>query len=97
MERIAKTVLALLLLACLAPMPFGYYELVRFIAMAVFGILGYKSFKDKNEILGLIYFALALLFQPFYKISLGRYIWNVVDVVVAVGLVVSIFYNKKKL
>jgi len=30
--------------------------------------------------------ALALLFQPFYKIALGRAVWNVVDVVVAAGL-----------
>ena len=30
--------------------------------------------------------ALALLFQPFFKIALGRTVWNVVDVVVAIGL-----------
>jgi len=30
---------------------------------------------------------LALLFQPFLPLSLGRVIWNIVDVVVAVYLV----------
>lgn len=95
-ERIIKIVLAILLLLCLAPMPYGYYELVRFVAMAVFVILGYLAFKEKKEILGLIYIFLALLFQPFFKVALGREIWNVVDVVVAVGLIVSLKSNKEK-
>jgi len=29
---------------------------------------------------------LALLFQPFFKISLGRTLWNIVDVIVGIGL-----------
>ncbi|WP_326936554.1 DUF6804 family protein [Flavobacterium sp. PL11] len=33
---------------------------------------------NKNEVF--IYVALALLFQPFIKIALGRTIWNIVDV-----------------
>jgi len=32
--------------------------------------------------------ALTLLFQPLFKIALTRTVWNVVDVVVAIGLVV---------
>jgi hypothetical protein len=43
----------------------------------------------------LIYGVLALLFQPFFKISLGRDLWNMVDVVVGIGLLVSVFKQKK--
>jgi len=42
-----------------------------------------------------IFVALAVLFQPLAKISLGRQIWNFVDVVLAVGLIGSIFVRKK--
>ncbi|WP_335339821.1 DUF6804 family protein [Algoriphagus sanaruensis] len=35
--------------------------------------------------------ALAILFQPLLKISLGRDIWNIVDVVVGIGLLISIW------
>lgn len=42
-----------------------------------------------------IYGALALLFQPFFKISLGREMWNIVDVVVGIGLVISTFIKSK--
>lgn len=45
----------------------------------------------------IIYAALAILFQPFFKIALGRELWNIVDVVIGTGLLVSVFQNKKLL
>jgi hypothetical protein len=93
MDKIIKIVLAVLLLLCLAKMPYGYYILVRFVAFVVFGILAFMTYQKRNEIdiEILLYIALALLFQPFAKVALGRTLWNVVDVVVGVGLVASLF------
>lgn len=93
MDKIIKIVLAVLLLLCLAKMPYGYYILVRFVAFVVFGILAFMTYQKRNQIdiEILLYIALALLFQPFAKVALGRTLWNVVDVVVGVGLVVSLF------
>ena len=94
-----KLVLAILLLLCLADMPYGFYQLVRFIAAGAFAYLSYDYFKLKKERLGFVFAALALLFQPFFKIALGRVVWNIVDVVVAVGLIILIvkaFASKKK-
>ena len=93
MDKIIKIVLAVLLLLCLAKMPYGYYILVRFVAFIVFGILAFMTYQKRNEIdiEILLYIALALLFQPFNKLPLGRTIWNIVDVIVGVGLVVSLF------
>ena len=94
MTILVKVTLTLLFFLCLLNMPYGYYELVRFLALAGFGFLAYKaSQKDKSEQV-FIYIALALLFQPFYKIALGREIWNMVDVVVGIGLIISIFIKK---
>ena len=42
-----------------------------------------------------IYITLCLLFQPFIKVALGRVLWNVVDVVVAIGLLISMKSDKK--
>ncbi len=95
-ENIIKIVLAVMLLLCLAPMPYGYYELVRFTAMLGFAFFAYQSIKIKNEIIGLVFLGLALLFQPFWKINLGRDIWQVVDVLVAAGLIISLFKRKTK-
>lgn len=97
MKQITKLILAVLLLLCLIKMPYGYYQLVRFVAAAAFAYFSYEYFKSKNEGLGFTFAALALLFQPFFKIALGRTIWNVVDVIVAVGLVLLVvFFDKKK-
>ena len=88
--------LAALMLLCLAPMPYGYYTLVRIIATVVFGIYAYKCYVAKKEGLTWVFVTLALLFQPFAKIALGRVIWNVIDVIVAIGLIVLFFWDWKR-
>lgn len=87
--------LALLLLLCLFPLPYGYYTLVRFIAMIVFACMAFVLYEQKNTILCVIAVALVILFQPFLKIPLGRDIWNIVDIIVALALVALWYKNKK--
>ena len=88
--------LAAMMLLCLAPMPYGYYTLVRILATVVFGIFAYKCYVAKKEGLTWVFVTLALLFQPFAKIALGRVIWNVIDVIVAIGLIVLFFWEWKR-
>jgi len=96
MEKFIKILLSLLLFVCLINMPFGYYQLVRFLAMVVFGILAYLAFKQNRESEMIVYIVLAVLFQPLFKIALGRELWNVVDILVGIGLIVSIIIKKKE-
>lgn len=88
MEKYNYLVLAVIFLLCLAPMPYGYYELVRFVAMVAFGLMAYKYHQAQNSVYAITFGALALLFQPFIKLALGRTMWNIVDVVVALLLIV---------
>lgn len=88
--------LAAVLLLCLAPMPYGYFTLVRILATVVFGLYAYRSFVAKKEGLTWAFVTLALLFQPFAKVGLGRTVWNIIDVIVAIGLIVLFFYEWKK-
>lgn len=109
-------ILSVLLLLCLAPMPYGYYQLVRFIAMTVFGVLAWLFYATRNTpglcapeeqkgyikddsttilskvSMAIVGGALALLFQPFFKIALGRIAWNAVDVIVA-GMLIILWLN----
>lgn len=97
MEKIIKIILAILLFLCLLDMPYGFYQIVRFIALIGFVILAYKSNEQEDKTAVIIYVGLALLFQPFFKIALGRMIWNVVDVVVGLGLLFSLIqFNNKQ-
>ena len=77
-------------------MPYGYYQAARFVGMLGFILLAFLSYQQDQKVEVIIYVGLALLFQPFIKIALGRTIWNVVDVVVALGLIGSLFYKPKK-
>ena len=96
MMTFVKFMTAILLLLCLAPMPYGYYQFVRFVAMVVFAIIAFDYYKEKKNELSIIFGALALLFQPFFKVALGRMIWNVVDVIVAIFLIALYFRNRKE-
>lgn len=91
-----KLVVAVLLLLCLADMPYGFYELVRFASAFAFAYLSYDYFRLNKNGLGVTFAALALLFQPFFKVALGRMIWNYVDIIVAVGLICLIFAAFRK-
>lgn len=95
MGNLIKIVLAILFFICLLDMPYGFYEFVRFIAMIGFAYLASNANEQDRSAETFIYVALAILFQPFFKIALGRELWNIVDVVVGVGLIVTVF-NKRK-
>ena len=75
-------------------MPYGYYMFVRFVAMVAFGVMAYQYIQQDRKGWAITFGGLALLFQPFIKIALGRVMWNVVDVVVAVVLM-SLWMKKR--
>ena len=77
-------------------MPYGYYMLVRFVAMVVFGLMAYQYYTRQKAIASVIFGVLALLFQPIYKIALGRVTWNVIDVLVA-ALLIGLFVLERRL
>ncbi|MGV0927487.1 MULTISPECIES: DUF6804 family protein [unclassified Empedobacter] len=95
MEKTIKIVLTILLFACLLDMPYSFFQLVRFVALVGFGVLAYQANQQGRQTEMFLYGALALLFQPFFKIALGRELWNIVDVIVGVGLLVSLAKNNK--
>ncbi|MEM2786612.1 MAG: hypothetical protein QW652_08105 [Candidatus Nitrosotenuis sp.] len=96
MNNAIKIVLAILLFLCLADMPYGFYQFVRFAGLIGFAVLAYQANQQGRQTEVIIYGGLALLFQPFFKIALGRQMWNIVDVVVGIGLLISIFMKPQK-
>lgn len=84
--KVIHYLLATLLFACLLDLSYGYYQFVRWAAMVGFAVLAYE-YRDRGEAnVAIVLGGLALLFQPFVKVALGREVWNVVDIVVGVGL-----------
>ena len=95
MDKAIKIILAILFFLCLVDLPYGYYQFVRFVGLIGFGILAYQANEEGRQTEMIIYGGLALLFQPFFKIALGREIWNIVDVIVGLGLLASIYLRPK--
>jgi len=95
-QGIIKIGLSIIFLLCLLDMPYSYYQGVRFIAMVGFALLAYFSYQENRKAEVIIFISLALLFQPFIKVALGRTIWNIVDVLVSAGLIISLFVRPKK-
>lgn len=96
MVKVIKIVLAILLFVCIANMPYDYYQFLRYLALVGFAILAYEANKAVKLNETIIFIAIAVLFQPVFKISLGRTIWNALDVFIGVGLILSMYNQKNK-
>lgn len=95
-DKLLMVLFVILLLLCWLPLPYGYYMFIRWAGLCLFGYLALKEFSEGKSQKAFIYLALAILFQPFIKIALGRMLWNVVDTAVAGWLLFEIFKNNKK-
>jgi len=88
-----KTALAVILFICLLDMPYGYYQFVRITATAGFAYLAYSAKKQNINDEVIPYIILVMVFQPLATVHLSKIAWNIIDVLVGIGLLVTI---KKK-
>jgi|TARA_B110000090_G_scaffold203931_1_gene249249 hypothetical protein len=87
--KFLKIGLAMLSLICLLDMPYGFYQLYRFLAFFTFLFVAYKERSSEEWMFFLI--LSAIIVQPFFKIALGRIIWNIMDLIWAIILMISAF------
>ncbi|WDF67676.1 hypothetical protein PQ465_15350 [Sphingobacterium oryzagri] len=97
--NLKKVQLALIiaLLLCLLPiMPYGYYTLVRFFVTGYFSYLlltaKRKTKKEQRHVI--VYVLIIVLFQPIIKLPIGRALWNILDVALAIWLLLHL--NKRR-
>jgi hypothetical protein len=74
-------------------MHYGYFQFVRITATLGFILFAVQSYKSQSMIYVVMYVVLAILFQPFEKIALGRELWNIVDIIVGLGLLLTVLNN----
>ena len=93
----ASVILAIALILCLFPLPYGFYTLIRFAVAFVTGCWAYQFYKANKKPLAIIAGAVAVLFQPLIKIVLDRMTWNVIDIALAGALFILVFLKNKQL
>lgn len=88
---------AFLFVALFDGLPYGYFSLLRFVVCAVGAYLAYKIYEDNKESLWVWAFGfVAILFNPIIVIHLQREQWWVIDLVVGIFFILSIFLSKIK-
>lgn len=70
-----------------APLPYGYYTLLRIVATVVFVWAAVISLRRKYAILPWAFGILAVLFNPLLKIYLDKEVWAVIDISSAAFLI----------
>ena len=91
--KFLKIGLALLSLLCILDMPYGFYQLYRFLAFSIFLFIAYKERSSEEWMF--FWILSAILVQPIFKIALGRIIWNIMDIIWAIILMISAFKKIK--
>lgn len=75
----------IILLLAVIKMPYGFYQLLRLIAMTAFLIIAYREFKQSGwntwVTLGIIG---VLVFNPLVPIRFSKGMWQIIDTVTAV-------------
>jgi hypothetical protein len=80
-----------LLLAVFGRWPYGFYTLLRFAVCGSATFLAVQAFELKKSVWVWIMAAMAVLFNPLIPIRLPRDAWQVIDLIAAVVLAVSLF------
>ena len=85
---------AFLFLALVDGWPYGFFTLLRFVVFAISAYVAWMSYEVKKEKWVWIFGFLAVLFNPFIVIHLDREIWSVINLIVGVFMIISLFILK---
>lgn len=91
----SSLILAIFLLVCLLPLPYGFYTLIRLATAIIAGCWAYLFFRKGKTTYAVISCAVLLLFQPFIRITLDRLTWNVVDVILVIIILFFIINDNR--
>lgn len=90
---------ALMLLYCWnKSLPYVYFQFIRVIGMIVFSLLSHHKFKDNDTAFAIFFLISVLIINPFIKVPLGRFYWNIIDTIWAVILLfnsITLFKESK--
>ena len=86
MPRLVIYATAAMLLLGAAPMPYGYYTLLRLVGCIVFAFAAFAALARRHATLPWVYGLMALVFNPVFKLHFPKELWALIDVAAAVLL-----------
>lgn len=94
-KNLTKFSLIFALLLCLFDMPYWYYQLFRIFGTIGFVYLAYLDYKSNFKITPQLFIACAIVINPILKISFDRDTWDIVDLILSIILIATIFFEKQ--
>ena len=91
---IPALIAALMLLGALAPWPYGYYQLLRFVVCVVSIYVAVMAYNWQKVWVTCLFGFIAVLFNPLISIHLSRELWKPIDLICAILFVVVGFILK---
>ncbi|OHA64336.1 MAG: hypothetical protein A2843_02560 [Candidatus Wildermuthbacteria bacterium RIFCSPHIGHO2_01_FULL_48_27b] len=85
---------AFLFVALFDGWPYGFFTMLRFVVFASSAYVAWMAYEVQKEKWVWIFGFLAVLFNPFIIIHLDREIWSVIDLIVGMFMIVSLFALK---
>jgi len=83
-----------LIIAMLEGLPYGFFQLLRLIIFGLSAYLCWLSYVSKKGFWTWSFVFIGVLFNPIFPLYLGRDLWRIIDLLVAVFLIISIFAFK---
>ena len=98
-SRLLWLVPTAMLVIALAPLPYGYYTLLRLVVCVCAGVIAYQNYvqtggKITSWFVGLV--GLALLFNPIFPVHLTRGIWAPINLASAVFLLAHMWFERDR-
>lgn len=83
-----------LFLALINGWPYGFFTLLRFVVFAISAYVAWMSYEVKKEKWVWIFGFIAVLFNPFIIIHFNRKTWSIIDLIVGIFMIISVFVLK---
>ena len=92
---IPSLIAAAMLLLALADLPYGYYQLLRFVVCGAGAYVAYTAYTWQKMWAVWLFAFVVVLFNPFIPIHLSKELWQPIDFVCAILFVVMVFVLKE--
>jgi len=85
-----QIVVAVMLFVAFSPLPYSYYQILRWVVAISSGLLAYAAFNSNKNVWGWIFIASLVLFNPVASIHFERETWQLLNLVVGSVYLISI-------
>lgn len=86
----------LLFVATFDKYPYGFYKVLRWVVCAAAAYSAYVAYETNKRVWIWLLGVIALLFNPLIKFHLSRDVWQPIDLLTGILILISLFFVREK-